>query len=209
MSTRLTLAAVIAIVSAAGMTAIAAPPAPPAQGPPEGGPAAMPDRPDLQARNLFQAGQYAGALAIYQRLYAETHHPTYLRNIGRCHQMLREPKPAIETFQAYLRDARSLDRGERAEIEGYIGEMQRLEVAAAAGAAPAASAAPPSTSRSTPSWSPGTTATVSAQSSSPVTHKWWFWTGLGALAAAGVIAIVASSGGNDRLPCPSGAVCPR
>lgn len=197
MRTRRVMAAVILVV-ACGMTAIAAPSEPAAPAAAASGPAAMPDRPDLQARNLFQAGQFAGALAIYQRLYADTHHPTYLRNIGRCHQMLREPRPAIESFQAYLRDARSLDPGERAEIERYIGEMQRLEVAAPAGAGPAG----------TPSWSPGTTATVSAHSSSPITHKWWFWTGLGALAAAGVIAIVASSGGTDRLPCPSGAVCP-
>lgn len=203
MRPRLVLAAVTVAVFAAGMKVVAAPSEPAAPGT-SAGPAAMPDRPDLQARNLFQAGQYAGALAIYQRLYAEAHHPTYLRNIGRCHQMLREPRPAIESFQAYLRDARSLDPGERAEIDRYIGEMQRLEVAAPAGAGTTASAAPADTS----SWSPGTTATVSAQSSSPITHKWWFWTGLGALAAAGLIAIVASSGGKDRLPCPNGAVCP-
>jgi hypothetical protein len=194
--------AVVAVIFAAGTTAMAAPPASPAP-PAESSPPAMPDRPDLQARNLFQAGRYAGALAIYQRLYAETHHPTYLRNIGRCHQMLREPKPAIDSFRSYLHEARSLDPGERAEIDGYIVEMQRLEVATAA---PPASAAPPPAG--TPNWSPGSPETVSAQSAAPITHKWWFWTGLGALAAAGVIAIVASTGGKDRLPCPSGAVCP-
>ena len=201
------LAAVIAaavVISAAGRPAIAAPPASPEPGL-ASEPAAMPDRPDLQARNFFQAGRYADALSIYQRLYTETHHPTYLRNIARCQQMLREPKPAIESFQAYLREARSLDPGERTEIEGYVAEMQRLEVTAPAATASADGSAAQS---GTPSWSPGTTATVSAQSSPPITHKWWFWTGLGALAAAGVIAIVAASGGKDRLPCPSGAVCP-
>jgi len=199
-------AAVIAaaVVVSAGRPAIAAPPASPE---PElaSGPAAMPDRPDLQARNFFQAGRYADALSIYQRLYTETHHPTYLRNIARCQQMLREPGPAIESFQAYLREARSLDPGERTEIEGYVAEMQRLEVTAPAATPSAAGAA---AQWGTPSWSPGTTATVSAQRAPPITQKWWFWTGLGALAAAGVIALVAASGGTDRLPCPSGAVCP-
>ncbi len=164
----------------------------------------MPDRPDLQARNFFQAGRYADALPIYQRLYTETHHPTYLRNIGRCHQMLREPKPAIESFQAYLREARSLDPGERAEIEGYVAEMQRLEVTAPTATAPGwspASAAPTATVSSS-------SATVTSSSAGGITHRWWFWTGLGVLVAAGVITAVAASGGKHRLPCPSGAVCP-
>jgi tetratricopeptide (TPR) repeat protein len=186
----------LAIAAAVAIAAIAAPPAI-AEPAATSGPAAMPDRPDLQAANLFQSGKYADALAIYQRLYAETHHPTYLRNIGRCHQMLRQPQPAIENFRAYLRDARNLEPAERTEIDGYIAQMQRLEV----GAAPAASAGP--------------TATVSAPSTgiaSPglggVTHKWWFWTGLGVVVAAGVITAVAASGGKERLPCPGGAVCP-
>jgi len=185
-------------VAAAGVVvaALAEPPAIAAPAP-ASGPAAMPDRPDLQAAHLFQTGKYTDALAIYQRLYAETHHPTYLRNIGRCHQMLRQPQPAIENFQAYLRDARDLQPAEHAEIEGYIADMQRLEVAAA----PPASAAP--------------TATVTAPSaaagssrSGGIAHRWWFWTGLGALVAAGVITAVAASGGKERLPCPGGAVCP-
>jgi tetratricopeptide (TPR) repeat protein len=184
---------------AAAAVAIAALAAPPAIAEPAAtsGPAAMPDRPDLEAANLFQSGKYADALAIYQRLYAETHHPTYLRNIGRCHQMLRQPQPAIENFRAYLRDARNLEPAERTEIEGYIAEMQRLEV----GAAPAASAAPTATA-SAPS------AAVASSGSGGVTHKWWFWTGLGVLVAAGVITAVAASGGKERLPCPGGAVCP-
>jgi tetratricopeptide (TPR) repeat protein len=155
----------------------------------------MPDLPDLEARNLFQAGRYADALPIYRRLYAETHHPTYLRNIGRCHQMMREPRPAIENFRAYLREARNLDPGERTEIDGYIAEMQRLEVAAPP---PLTSAAPP-----------GTALTAGTSSSSGgITSKWWFWTGLGALAVTGVIVAVAASSRKDRLPCPSGAMCP-
>ena len=191
----------VAISAIAALPAIAAPAA-------TSGPAAMPDRPDLQAANLFQSGRYADALAIYQRLYAETHHPTYLRNIGRCHQMLRQPQPAIENFRAYLRDARNLEPAEHTEIEGYIAEMQRLEV----GAAPAASAAPPArpvapASRPTATVS-APSAAVASSGSGGITHKWWFWTGLGVLVAAGVITAVAASGGKERLPCPSGAVCP-
>jgi len=183
-------AAAIAISAMEASQAIAAPAA-------ASGPAAMPDRPDLQAANLFQSGRYADALAIYQRLYAETHHPTYLRNIGRCHQMLRQPQPAIDNFRAYLRDARNLQPAERAEIESYIAEMQRLEV----GATPAASGAPTATVSAS-------NAAVASPGSGGVTHKWWFWTGLGVLVTAGVITAAAASGGKERLPCPGGAVCP-
>lgn len=186
----------LAVVAVAGLMVLAALPAIAADAT-AGGPAAMPDRPDLEARNFFQSGRYADALAIYRQLYADTHHPTYLRNIGRCHQMMREPQPAIESFRAYLRDARNLDPGERAEIEGYIAEMQRLEVAAPSATATNASAS-----------FPGSSVTSSDSSSRAITHKWWFWTGLGALALTGLVAALAASGGKDRLPCPSGAVCP-
>ncbi len=188
--------AAVLVASAVGMTAIAAPPARAAPTSADG-PVAMPDLPDVEARNLFQAGRYPDALAIYRRLYAETNHPTYLRNIGRCHQMMREPTPAIESFRAYLHEAHSLDEGERAEIEGYIAEMQRLQVAAppAAGSSGTAVASSASPSGATPG-------------GGAITRRWWFWTGLGALAVTGVIAIVAASGGKDRLPCPGGAVCP-
>ena len=192
----------VAVAISSAPVALAAPAA-------DSGPAAMPDRPDLQAAHLFQSGKYADALAIYQRLYAETHHPTYLRNIGRCHQMLRQPQPAIESFQAYRREARNLEAGERAEIDGYIAEMRRLEV----GAPPRASAPP----AGAPSWSPASAAPTSVSSSGSsgtsstsggVLHRWWFWTGLGVLVATSVIVAVAAGSGKDRLPCPSGAVCP-
>jgi hypothetical protein len=155
---------------------------------PASGPVAVDDG-DLAARNLFRAQRYADALAIYRRRRAETQHPTYLRNIGRCLQMLRQPAPAIEAFQAYLREARDLGAAERAEVDGYIGEMQRLELA------------PPPVAAATPA------ATSSAGPHRPITHTWWFWTGVGVVLATGIIAVIASSG-QDHLPCPSGAVCP-
>ena len=153
---------------------------------------------DQQARDLFRAQRYADALAIYLRLRAETHHPTYLRNIGRCHQMMREPGPAIAAFESYLREARDVDAAERAEIEGYIAEMRRLELTL-----------PPESSGG----APAATVTVATAKTSPggepsIVRKWWFWAGVAALVTATTIIVVAASSGEDRLPCPSGAVCP-
>ena len=168
-----------------------------------------PATPDEQARDLFRSQRYGEALAIYQRLRAETRHPTYLRNIGRCHQMMRQPAPAIDAFETYLREARDVDAGERAEIDGYIADMRRLELSAP----PPASGAPPA-AVSTPSANTPATVAVSTTAepspggeSSSIVRKWWFWAGVAALVAATGIIVVASSG-EDRLPCPGGAVCP-
>jgi hypothetical protein len=173
------------------------------------GPAPTQQTRDLEARDLFLSGRYAAALTIYAQLYAETHHPTYLRNIGRCHQMLREPDPAIASFRGYLRDAPALAPSERAEIEGYLTEMERLKLTSP----PASGGSPPGPTGGSPAGAPATAAapapsTEPAGPGAPITRRWWFWTGIGALAVAGIITAVAAGGGSERLPCPTGAVCP-
>ena len=90
-------------------------------------PVAAEESPELKARTHFAAGEYKEALDIYARLYAETLHPTYLRNIARCHQNLGDPDKAISSFREYLRKAKDLPADQRAEIEGYIAEMEQLK----------------------------------------------------------------------------------
>src|SRR6185369_6210347 len=82
---------------------------------------------EMKARELFAAQRYQDALDIYIKLYAEKLHPNYLRNIGRCYQNLGDPDKAIGSFREYLRKARTLPAEERAEIEGYIKEMEDLK----------------------------------------------------------------------------------
>jgi hypothetical protein len=143
---------------------------------------------DERARTFFVAHRYPEALALYARLYDETSHPTYLRNMGRCHQMMRQPDQAIASFRAYLRDARDLDAAERSEIEGYIAEMQRLQAATL-----------PLEPRPAPSPPPGGTSK----------RKVWIWTGIGLAIVGGVAAAVAiGSSHAQRLPCPGDTICP-
>jgi hypothetical protein len=172
-------------------------------------PAPAPGAEDLRARNLFQEHRYADALVIYTQLYARTHHPTYLRNVGRCHQMLREPEPAISYFRAYLRDAHDVGAGERAEIEGYISEMEALQQAPS----PASPAVPPAATPATvPAQAPAVAPALATEPDAPkapLTRRWWFWTGIGALLVGGVIAsVVAANHTSSRLPCPMDTVCP-
>ena len=81
---------------------------------------------ELKARENFAAGRYGEALDLFAKLYAETLHPVYLRNIGRCQQKLREPTKAIDAFQDYLAKEKKISAEERAEIEGYMKEVAAL-----------------------------------------------------------------------------------
>src|SRR5262245_58372502 len=100
---------------------------------------------EMTARQLFAVGKYSEALDIYGGLYAETAHPTYLRNIGRCYQNMGEPDRAISSFNEYLRQARDLPADQRAIIDGYIREMEDLKRQRAATPASHATARAPVT----------------------------------------------------------------
>jgi tetratricopeptide (TPR) repeat protein len=80
----------------------------------------------------FVAGRYEEAVNLYAELYVEYRDPIYLRNIGRCYQKLREPDKAIASFEEYLQKGRKISDKERAEVQGYIAEMEALKAAKAA-----------------------------------------------------------------------------
>jgi tetratricopeptide (TPR) repeat protein len=180
---------------------------------------------EMKARESFAAGRYDEALQTFAKLYAETLHPVYLRNIGRCHQKMRDPQKAIDAFKDYLAKSPKTGRDkvtadERTEIEGYIKEMETLRDSQAAQAQPAqpAPVTPLPSARPAPAPAP-VLATAPASSdpaaaavltapppaeteSRPVYKKWWFWTiiGVAAVGAGVTIGLVASSGG--RPDCP-------
>jgi hypothetical protein len=185
---------------------------------------------EMQAREDFAAGRYAEALELFAKLYAETLHPVYLHNIGRCHQKMREPDKAIDAFHDYLAKSKNVSRDDRAMIEGYIAEMEKLRdeqaaksetktapVPAAPSPAPTAAAglaqvAPsPATSNvdinvaaapsSPPTASLIAVAPASPAKETPVYARWWFWTGLGALVAGGVATALVLSSGTNRPAC--------
>ncbi|HEY5091029.1 MAG TPA: hypothetical protein VIK30_13710 [Polyangia bacterium] len=91
---------------------------------------------EMKARESFAAGRFDEALEMFAKLYAETLNPIYLRNIGRCHQKLREPQKAIDAFHDYLAKGKKISADERAEIDGYIKEMETLRDDQAKQAAP-------------------------------------------------------------------------
>ena len=166
---------------------------------------------ELKARTYFVQGEFKQALDIYTRLYVETMHPTYLRNIGRCQQNLGEPDKAIASFREYLRKAKDLSADQRAEIDGYIAEMEQLKRSKASGAtassAAATSAPPPEARPAEPAPVLVGPPTVTAPRAEPADGgpfytRAWFWVGAAVVVAGAVTAIVLVSA--DRSPTHGG-----
>jgi hypothetical protein len=176
---------------------------------------------EMQAREAFAAGSYKNALDIYTKLYAEKLHPTYLRNIGRCYQNLGEPDRAISSFREYLRKAKEMPADERAEVEGYIKEMEDLQKKNAAAAAaptpaqPLPPAAPPAqplvrepqpvafVQQPAPAPAPATTP-------APFYKRAWFWGVVGGVVVAGTVAGLWAGGvfsAKSDNGCPAGTTC--
>jgi hypothetical protein len=196
---------------------------------------------EMKGRESFAAGRYDEALQTFAKLYAETLHPVYLRNIGRCHQKMREPEKAIDTFHDYLAKTKTgkdkITADERAEIEGYIKDMQAMldaDKAAHAAPMPVVPVAPVAPTPVTPIQNapgPGVAAPLSAaplpsatdpnapgpapaisstppDAAPPLYTRWWFWTGALVVVAAIVVpVIVISSNGSTRAACPSDVTC--
>jgi len=171
------------------------------------------------AIKAYAAGDYAKALDAYAQLYADTLHPVYLRNIGRCHQKMRNPEKAIDAFRDYLAKIERVTDKDRKEVEAYIKEMEnaigghrKIETPlppepepAPAPVLPAPTAAPEQPVQIV-AMPQSTNPTL--EDEAPVYKKWWFWTGVGAVVAgAVVVGIVLSSGGSSRPGCPPGVVC--
>jgi tetratricopeptide (TPR) repeat protein len=174
---------------------------------------AAPNRRELQARQEFAAGRYANALELFAQLYAETLHPTYLRNIGRCQQELGDPEKAITSFRQYLSKAKELKPSERQEVEGFIRDMEELKRKREATAAPPPPPARP-VSLAVRDPEPAHPILVAPKpepqpESAPVYGRWWFWALVGAAAVGGAAALLASGtvGGGKGASCPSGVTC--
>ena len=177
---------------------------------------------ELKAREDFVAGRYQEALDLFAKLYAETLHPIYLRNIGRCYQNLGEPDRAISTFHDYLRKGKEISPDEHKEIEGYILEMEELKRQREASAPSADGQQPPPAAPVKPlpaASPPPATATASVVVNNPpppppeeapsITSRWWFWAIVVGVVGAGV-GVAAAAGAfthTQDASCPTGVVC--
>jgi len=182
------------------------------------------DSRELQGREAFAAGRFQEALDIFAKLYAGTLHPTYLRNIGRCYMNLSQPDKAITSFREYLRKARHVTKSERAEVEGYIKEMEALKRTQEAQPRPEPEPPKPEPKpepeprlalNPPPPPPPGDHPLIAREApppkddgATPVYGKWWFWAIVGAVAIGGGVGIYAATRGKSDPECSPGRVCP-
>jgi hypothetical protein len=204
-----------AVVMAISLVAVSTVPSEAGAAKPKAAKSAAKDPREMQAREAFAAGSYKEALEIYTKLYAEKLHPTYLRNIGRCYQNLNEPDRAISSFREYLRKAKDMPADERAEVEGYIKEMEDQQKKTAVAepvatpAQPLPLAAPPVQAQpSNPAVAVVEPVREPAPAETPFYKKGWFWGVVGVAVVAGTVGGLWAGGVfSSSQSCPSGAVC--
>jgi hypothetical protein len=161
----------------------------------------------LQAQEDCLSGKTDSGVALLAKLYALTGQPNYIYNQGRCYEQAARPEDAINKFREYLRVAKNASASERADAEKHIVECRALkaeqdrEKQAAAAAMPQPApmtavppvAAPSAAANPVPEATPGAldlSARPSAAEPTPIYKTWWFWTGIGAVVAAGAVTAV-------------------
>jgi hypothetical protein len=103
-----------------------------------------------EAMRFYKAGNYDDAAKVFLKLsIAYPEMLVFVRNLGACYYYMRRFEPALSNLRDYVHRKKDIAPDDRAEVEGWIGEMERLRDQAAtapiaATAAPAATAPPTS-----------------------------------------------------------------
>ena len=186
-------------------------------------PASAADRLDAKERKArveCAAGNFTEGVRLLAELWVETEDATHLYNQGRCYEQSGQNDLAISRFREYLRKAKKLPAK---DIEMVNRRIDGLQLQANNRAAPAPTvitlvqpAAPQPTSvpvAAAPVATDRSAELVSAPQpappdEAPVYARWWFWTGIGAVVAGGVVtAVLLSHSGTKSPACDPGVPC--
>ena len=174
------------------------------------------------AKRACLVGEVEKGAGILADLYVDTNDATYIYNQGRCFEQNGKNDQAVLRFKEYLRKAKDLPQAELDAVQKKINELQSATgqlgaqpastLAAQPSAAGRAVVLPPSTavastpdplgiSQSAPPPEP--------QESPPVYKRWWFWTGVGAVVAGGVVTgvLLSRKSPATRSTCDVGVAC--
>ena len=95
------------------------------------------------AMQLYKEGNYEDAAKVFVRLsVAYPDMLVFVRNLGACYYYLRRYEPALSNLRDYEHRKKDIAPDDRAEISGWIGEMERARDQAAVAAAPVAAPVP-------------------------------------------------------------------
>lgn len=123
-----------------------------------------------KGEKLFALGQFEEALEEYQLAFDAKPIPGILFNIGQCYRNLGDFNQAVFSFRKYL----TLDpnAANREAVEQLIAELETKNSVTKPRPRPGKEPVEPVSAKVTPS-------------DKPIWKKWWFWTGVGVVAAAG------------------------
>ncbi len=177
-----------------------------------GGAAQAKDAAEMRAREQFRAGQsayssgeYEKALSAFSEAYGLQPVPGLLFNIAQCHRKLGNYERAAVFYQSYLELSPSSEnsatvRALLSEVEASekerkrrLIEQEKLERAKLlpAGSSPLQSALA----------NKGQASQVVRQASDDsIFKKWWFWTGVSAIAVGSTVYLLAHSHSPDSTP---------
>lgn len=178
--------------------------------------AAGKESPEVQAREQFRLGQKAydegkfdDALKAFSEAYGLQPTPAFLFNIAQCHRNLGNYERAGVFYQQYLELSRSSENA--AAVRALLSEVQaadkeekrkaaeqealrqkQLNAAKLAAAAPVADRRHDLGLKEASASASGRSPEVAKESGYPIFKKWWFWTGIGVIAAGTTAYFVAS-----------------
>jgi hypothetical protein len=97
-----------------------------------------------EAMRFYKEGNYEDAAKLFVRLsIAYPDMLVFVRNLGACYYYMRRYEPALSNLRDYLHRKTDIDATDRAEVSGWIGEMERLrDLANAPAPTPAPAPAP-------------------------------------------------------------------
>jgi hypothetical protein len=110
-----------------------------------------------EAMRFYKEGNYEDAAKVFLQLSIA--HPdmlVFVRNLGACYYYMRRYEPALSNLRDYVHRKKDIAPDDRAEVEGWVGEMERLRDQAVTAPAPASGQA--GTEPTTASASPATVA---------------------------------------------------
>jgi hypothetical protein len=185
---------------------------------------------------LFDAGHYPAAIARFEASFARSHAPGLLYNIAQAHRLNGDCSRALVFYLRYLASnpagtSRTRTEARIADMERCLRDREPRAVATPDGGAPhdvnvpavGASGPPPGAGPgkmrasaplldlSPPRPATGRIAAAARNDEprpSPITHRWWFWTAVAAVAAGALVATAAATGVLHRdAGCPDGHRC--
>jgi tetratricopeptide (TPR) repeat protein len=119
-----------------------------------------------EAMRFYKEGNYEDAAKVFLKLsIAYPDMLVFVRNLGACYYYMRRYEPALSNLRDYVHRKKDIAPDDRAEVEGWIGEMERWRDQAATAAAAPAPAVVPAGAATEPV--PATAAAVSTTEPAP------------------------------------------